>query len=243
MDRTNDGLAIGVGVLGTLVVAGLLAPFRADIDNPNVALLLALVVIGAASLGGRRAGMVTGAVAALSFNYLHTMPYMSLRIDGAQDVVTFLLLIVVGVVSGQLAHISARRGREARQRAMGIEGLHELSQLASRRASAEVLVDRSEAYLVAELGLNSCRFVRGDALAPPDLDHRGVIDGPLRHGPGGFELPEGGVSLPVFDSTGAVHGRFVLLPSRGRGVSLVDRKLAVLVADVVGPALSHSDIP
>ena len=95
---------------------------------------------------------------------------------------------------------------------------------------------------MAELGLESCRFVRGDAQAPPDLDHRGVIDGPLRHGPGGFELPEGGVSLPVFDRTGAVRGRFVLLPGH-HGVSLVDRKLAVLVADVVGPALSHSDIP
>ena len=72
---------------------------------------------------------MTGAVAALSFNYLHTTPYMSLRIDGTQDVVTFVLLIVVGVVAGHLAHVSARRGREAHLRAVGIEGLHELAQL------------------------------------------------------------------------------------------------------------------
>jgi hypothetical protein len=66
-----------------------------------------------------------------------------------------------------------------------------------------------------------------------------VIDGPLRHGVGGFELPRGGVSLPVIDERRTVVGRFVLRPSEGRGVSLVDRKLAVLVADLVAPALSH----
>lgn len=243
MDRNDDALTASAGILATLAVAGMLAPFRADIDNANVALLLALVVIGAAALGGRRAGMATAVVAALSFNFLHTRPYMSLRIDGGQDVATFVLLLAVGLAVGQLSHVAVRRRRVARHRAAGIDGLHELAQLASRHASTEVLLDRSRAFLVRELGLASCTFVVGEGVAPPDLDHRGTIDGPLRHGPGGFELPEGGVSLPVIDGAGRVRGRFVLQPEPGCGVSLVDRKLAVMVADVIGPALSHSDIP
>lgn len=242
MDRNDDTLAIAGGVLATLLVAGILAPFRTDLDNANVALLLAVVVMVVAAAGGRRAAVVTAVVAALSFNFLHTRPYMSLRIDGAQDVLSFVLLFVVGAVAGQLAHVAARRGRLAQHRVEGIDGLHELAQLASKYASAEVLLDRSQAYLTAELRLASCSFVRGDGEAPPDLDHRGTIDGPLRHGPEGFELPDSGVSLPVRDGAGRLRGRFVLRPVAGRGVSLADRKLAVLVADIVGPALSHSDL-
>ena len=46
-----------------------------------------------------------------------------------------------------------------------------------------------------------------------------------------------GVSLPVHDRHRQVVGRFVLEPRPGQAVTLVDRKLAVLVADLVGPAL------
>ena len=41
--------------------------------------------------------------AALSFNFFHTVPYLTLEIDSADDVETTLLLLAVGLAVGQLA--------------------------------------------------------------------------------------------------------------------------------------------
>ncbi len=235
--RADDLVATGLGAAGAVLVALLLSPFRSDVGGANVALALVLVVIAAAAAGGRRAGLVTAVVAALSFNFLHTRPYLSLRIDGPQDVLTFVLIVVVGAAAGELAHLAASRGRIARARREGIDGLHELAQMVSVHSSSEALIDRASVYLTRELHLASCTFHWGDEPSPPDLDHRGVVDGPMRHAPGGFELPREGLSLPVADREGKVVGRFVLVPRPRQAVSLVDRRLAVLVADVVGPAL------
>jgi hypothetical protein len=238
VETRNDLPAIALGGLATVAVSLVFAPFRTGVGGANVALILVLVIIAAAAAGGRRAGITTSLVAALAFNFLHTQPYLSLRIDGPQDIVTFVLLIVVGLATGQLAHLAARRGRDAKVRTEGIAGLHELSQLVTARASSEVVIDRATVYLVRELHLAGCEFHWGDdAAAPPDLDHRGVLQGTMRHTDGGFELPEGGVSLPVRDRDLTVVGRFVLEPRPRQAVTLVDRKLAVLVADLVGPAL------
>lgn len=238
MER-SPGLVSALGAVVALAVSAVLVPVRDDLHPANVALVLMLVVIGAAAVGGRMPGLVTAAVAALSFNFFFTEPYLTLRILDGGNVVTFVLLLIGGLAVGQLAHVAARRGRLAAQRAAGIRRLHELSDLAARGVSTEVLLDRSNRYLVDQLGLVDCRFGWGDTTdAPPDLDHRGVIDGPLRHAPEGFELPGGGVSLPVVAPSGHVVGRFVLQPSAGRGVSLADRQLAVLVADVVAPPLA-----
>ena len=166
VERSNDLPAIALGAVATVVVALLLAPFRDDVGGANVALVLVLVIIATAAVGGRRAGVPTAVVASLSFNFLHTQPYLSLRIDGPQDVVTFVLLLVVGVAVGELAHLAARRGRAARVRTQGIAGLHELSQLVAAHASAEVVIDRASAYLVRELHLASCSFRWGDEPAP-----------------------------------------------------------------------------
>jgi len=113
-----------------------------------------------------------------------------------------------------------------------------LSELALHSASSEVLLDRATTYLTDELCLVRCDFEWGDReVHPPDLDHRGVIDGPLRHAPGGFELPRQGVALPVRSAGGDVLGRFHLTPSPTHGVAMFDREVALLVADLLAPAL------
>jgi hypothetical protein len=238
--ESASGIAAAGGGIAVIAVAAVLVPVQDRLDPANVALVLMLVVVGAAAIGGRLAGMVTATAAALSFNFFHTEPYLTLQISDSRNVLAFVLLLVGGLAVGQLAHVAAERGREAARRATGIDQLHEIASLVAAGASAELLLDRARVYLMDELALSGCDFEWGDGHAgPPDLDHGGAIDGPLRHGTGGFELPRGGVSLPVVDEHRTVVGRFVLQPSAGRGVSLVDRKLAVLVADLVAPALAH----
>ena len=51
-------------------------------------------------------------------------------------------------------------------------------------------------------------------------------------GRGGFELPAGGVELPVL-ARGQHIGRFVLVPTPGHSASLEERLVAVAIADQV----------
>ena len=42
-----------------------------------------IVVVAAASIGGRVAGAVVAVIASISFNFFHTRPYLTVRIDDA----------------------------------------------------------------------------------------------------------------------------------------------------------------
>src|SRR6478736_5406576 len=87
-----DPLVATLGGLGALALAALLTPLRETaFGNTNAALVLVVVVAAAASAGGRRAGAVTAIVAALSYNFLLTRPYLSLHVDDATDLMTVIL--------------------------------------------------------------------------------------------------------------------------------------------------------
>lgn len=239
----RDGLVAALGSIVVLAVALLLTPVRDALGLANIALILTLVVVGAATIGGRIAGVVTAVIGALGFNAIHTRPYGTLRIDRPEDLLTCILMIVVGVAVGQVAHLASDRGRRTASDRTGMRHVHELRDLVAGHVSTDELIARSGQCLSDQLRLRSWTFRWGDSVPggsdvpPPDLLSDGSIPGPLRHGIGGFELPHGGVSLPVRSGDGRILGRFVLVPTPGHGVALADREIAVLVADVIGPAL------
>ncbi len=106
--RESDGLAWSAfGAIAAIAVAGLLVPVRSTIDNTNVALILVLVVVAAATFGGRTAGAVTSIVSALAFNYFQTEPFYTLRISDRDDIVSAVLLLVVGLAVGEIAVLAA----------------------------------------------------------------------------------------------------------------------------------------
>ena len=250
----RDGVAAAFGSIAVLAVALALTPLRDSIGATNAALILTLVVVGAAAAGGRVAGATTAVVGSLGFNAGFAPPYGTLRIASPEDVLTCVLMVVVGVAVGQLAHLATVRGRRSSRDRVGLRHVGDLRDLITDRAPIPVIIERSAAHLVEQLGLASCFFVHGASRSigfgdlPPDLDRHGSLPPPasgatLRRGLDGFELPEGGVSLPVLGQDGTVLGRFVLEPTPGRGVARADRELAVLVADTIAPALEADPNP
>ncbi len=74
----------------------------------------------------------------------------------------------------------------------------------------------------------------------PRIERTGVIEATEhRYANGEFELPRGGVALPVV-AAGRTLGRFVLIPKPGVGVSKERRQSAVALADQVGAALGRT---
>lgn len=234
-------VGIGVGGMGSLAVAAGLVALREELANVNVALVLVLIVLGAAALGGRTAGAMSGVVAATSFDFFHTRPYGSLKIARANDLVTTMLLLGVGLVMGEVAERSGRFKARLRDDQKELRRLHRVARLAASGAEDERdLVLTVTAELIDALRLRDCHFERPPFLSElPHLQADGAVSGRSRvfHSHGGFELPSAGVDLRVVGRKGVV-GRFVLVPTPGALVSTERLLVAVALADELGLAFT-----
>src|SRR5438094_707327 len=89
---------LGVAALGPLVVASLLVTVRDHMARSNAALVFVIVVVLAAALGGRWAGVTAAVISAMSYDFFLTRPYGSLKIDELEDIVATVLLLAVGLI-------------------------------------------------------------------------------------------------------------------------------------------------
>ncbi len=241
LDRTTRTLGgVSFGGLGSLAVAGGLVGFRGEISNVNVALAMALVVLIAARLGGRTAGAMTGLVAAMSFDFFHTLPYGLLKIANGNDVVTTLLLLVVGLVMGEVVERSVGFKDRVRDDQAQLRRLHRVATLAASGVHDDRdLLLRVAAELIDTLRLADCRFETPPFLSElPHLELDGAIAGSgSRVRRRGYRLPAAGVDLRVVGQRGIV-GRFVLAPSPGVAVSAERLLVALSLANALGLALT-----
>ena len=116
-DAGDGSAAVGaaIGVFGALIIAALLVPFRDRLPNADMALALVIPVLLASVLGGRFAGAVTAVVSALTFDFVFTQPYLSLRISNKDDVWTFVFLLIVAMVAAEVGIRGRRGGVAARE--------------------------------------------------------------------------------------------------------------------------------
>jgi K+-sensing histidine kinase KdpD len=225
-----------VGAIAAIIVAGGLVGVRSMLDNTSAALILVLVIVGAASVGGRWAGFVSALAAGIAFDFFHTEPYGRLAIDSAQDVETVVLLVLVGVAAGEMV-VRARRVEQAR--ALSHEELARVRRVAD---TATTHPDEAVATALRELqvglGLQRCWYEPGAAtVVRPRIERRGTLDQTAyRLSQGEFELPDDEVALPVAWS-GQELGRFVLVPTPGIGIAKDRRVAAVAIADLVASVL------
>lgn len=231
-------LAWLVAVAGPVVVSLALLPLRGEIRTSNVSLVLVLVVVLAAILGGRVAGAVAALVAMASFDFLFTHPYNSFTIDSRDDIETAVLLLVVGLVVGELVVRARRSEQRAAESRAEVVHVRRLSELAAGGESRGRLIGIVQGELVALLPVRQCRFEPGTAPHDlPELTHKGVWSPGVD--PDGAPPAPGRVALPVFGA-GRPVGRFVLDLDEGAsgiGVPPEDRALAVALADQLGTVL------
>lgn len=231
-------LGVPLGSLASISVATLLVGVRGEIANANVALILVVCVLVGAWWGGRGAGVASALAAAASFDFFHTRPYNSLKMTNGNDIVTTLLLLVVGLAVGEIA-VRGRRARTVRDdERRQLRRIDRITGLVSYGTSIDDLVLAITAELIETLGLRDCRFEPAPYVGSfPRLERSGVaITRIHRYTREGFELPREGIELLV-EGGGAVLGRFVLLPTAGVGVSTGRRMIAVALADQLGAAL------
>ncbi|MFN8017338.1 MAG: DUF4118 domain-containing protein [Acidimicrobiales bacterium] len=230
----------GGGAVAAMAVAGILGSSRAVVSQANAGLVLVLVVIAAAAIGGRFAGVATALAAAVSFDFFLTKPYQSLAIKSGEEVLTTLLLLAAGLAVGQLARSRGDARSTARAGHDQVASLHRMAAATSGKDAMDALIRTAEDELVQVLRLERCTF----SLLPPDpplpeLDATGRMPGRLLHLGDGFALPPEGLVLPARNGGSVVGWLVCVPPARGVGVSLDRRRAALVIAAQLGAALGH----
>lgn len=216
LDRSGRALTgIGTGGLATVVLAATLVGVRDRIAPANVALLLGMVVLAAAVVGGRAAGAFCGLVAATSFDFFYTQPYGLLKVTRLDDLVTAVLLVAAGVTMGRFSDRTRWLRERLRATHRDLHRLHRVVTAAANEEDERDLVLTVTAELVDALDLDQCRFER-----PPFAS-----------------LPPGSVELPVVGG-GETIGRFVLVPHPGRRPSPERLVVAETLARQLGLAFA-----
>ncbi len=165
-----------VAVAGPVGIGAAFIPLRDHVASADIALLLALVIVLAAVLGGRRFGVIAAIAAAASFDFFFTRPYYLPVIKRAEDVET------------ARADARGRRSRSARSstRAQrdrvaatvsraGLERVARFTEVASGGEPPGRLIRVARNALIELLDLEDCEFERPpffDAL--PRLTHSGL---------------------------------------------------------------------
>lgn len=226
-----------------VAVAAALIPLRSPVDNTNIALVLVAVVVAVAATGGRLAGAIGAVSAAVSFDFFFTRPFGSLTITRRSDVETAVLLLVVGLIVGELSARNSRHRVHADESQGDIARLHAVAGMVSTGAHPEQVIIAVRNELQSLLRLRSCTFTRNFATRPrPTLEWDGeVLVAGMRWGASHMGLPGKEVDL-VVHGQGRQLGRFVMTPSPGVPVSWDRRVVAVALADQVGAALAGAKV-
>jgi len=220
--------AVLAGVAVPVAVAAAWIPVRAS--QPNVVVALALVVVITASGASRRriAVAATAASAAAAFVFFDTAPYDRFQIARQPDFEVAVALVIVGVLTGELAL------RVTRQRGFDLRTAGDLARIRDASAGLAIgeelvtLIGAVAAHLREVLGASDCAYtVEALPAGMPVVSRDGSVEGPV--------VDE--LALPVL-GLGTVLGHFVARVPPHQMWRREALSVAVTLTDQVGAALA-----
>ena len=248
----GEGVAWAIGAfLASLLIGLLVEPFRDSIGLENVVICYLLVVVAAAGIGGRAAGIVAAVSAALAYDYFLTTPYHALVIDTLAQVITVSLLITTGLVVSIGGRVRRRSAAIADAHTKAIQLLHRVTETAAAaeaaavdRVAAEGLHRLLDARRVSILRRSPEGFTVavdiGETGLPIDLEALTHLDRDGRIPPGhhrvlngAMVLPHEGVALALVARQRPV-GYLVIIPGRDVPADRTTRLAVAAMANQLG---------
>lgn len=239
--RPDVLLPMSLGVLATLGAAAAMVIVRGQVDSAVTALVLAAVVAGCARSGGRYAGVASALMAAVSYDFFHTVPYLSLKINSGDQILVTVLLFVVGMVVGGLSTQAEETLVEAQVVGDDAASVRRVLEVATKGDSTDTELS-VRAELQQLLSLQACDFTTHTTDLPLLGRNGSLPEKHIRYQPEGFELPVDGFALSV-EAFGHHFGQLECKPVTGVGVHTMNRRTAVALAEVLGLVLAASSPP
>jgi two-component system sensor histidine kinase KdpD len=140
LSRRTGLLLLGeVAALAAATALVALLQGRLNVANPSAAYLLAVVAL--AVVFGTRSAIAGSVAAFLLYDFLFVDPRFTLTVSSIEEWFNLLLLLVVGIVCGQLAGTQRDRAREAETRERVTRALFRISrELASAQSAGPAMV-------------------------------------------------------------------------------------------------------
>ncbi len=197
-------------------------PFRDEFALSTELLLVLVVVLAIAALGGMVVGTVAAIVASLLINWFFVEPYSTLTIGDTENFISLVVFIVVAITTGALVDTISRRSLEAqRARREAEELVRSTTSLAIDPEPVQRLIEQIQsAFALAGVRLDGERDGTWSTLA---------MAGDVT------ESPTATLSLPNGSSRDDEH----TLELYGRSLSPDDQRLLRALADQLGLAIEN----
>jgi two-component system sensor histidine kinase KdpD len=156
-----------LGILLTGLATGLVFLVELNISPTNLVMIYLLAVMIAAVYLGRGPSILVSILGVLAFDFFFVPPYFTFAVDDTEYIITFIGLLLVGLVISALA-VSAREQAEAAQRREADTAmLYALSRDLAAADGLEAVLKAMRTHLESDFGRDVVIYIpRGDTLTP-----------------------------------------------------------------------------
>ncbi len=201
----------------------LATPLLPYVDRANIVMLFLLGVVGIAYRFGRGPSILMAVLGVLSFDFFFVPPRFTFAVSDVQYVLTFVVMLIVGFVTGHLTSGLRYEARMARYREGRARNLYELAKALSSTLTEEQVIEISGRSLQASFQTHT-RILLPDEAGKLYADVADADDIDLGVAQWSFDHNE-----PAGAGTGNLPGRThqylpLAAPMRVRGVLVISQE-------------------
>ncbi|WP_428827108.1 two-component system sensor histidine kinase KdpD [Azonexus sp. IMCC34842] len=155
--------AFGCALAG--LAAALLFPI---VELPNIVMVFLLAVVLVSMRYGRGPGVLASFLSVAIFDFAFVPPRFSFAVTDVQYLMTFGVMLAVGLITGQLTAGSKYQAKVAMRREQRVRSLYEMSRDLSAALMPEQIAEIGERFIVAELSAKAAFMLtdENDQLQP-----------------------------------------------------------------------------
>jgi len=163
-ERLSTWQKIALSVLVCSLSAALMDPLIGHLDLANIVMVFLLVVLFVSVTLGRVGAIVAAVVSVLFFDVLFVPPRFSLAVENAQYLVTFSVMLITGLISGQMAVGLKEKERQALQREIRTRALYDTARKLAGAIEIRQVKEISQTFFHEELAVSAALLIVKDGL-------------------------------------------------------------------------------
>lgn len=160
--QTWNWQGYAAAVCACAVTALVSTPLLSVLELSNIVMIFLLSVVGIALRFGRGPAVAAAFVGVGMFDFFFVKPRFSFAVSDVQYLVTFVVMLLVALVIGQLTAGLKVQAEAATQRERRVRSLYDMSRDLSSALLPEQVAQIGERFLMAEFGARSCLLMADD---------------------------------------------------------------------------------